>query len=78
MAGSHLETGFGRSDISFLNRRRRFKFDGYLERRIAGPVLLFAQIYADTDMGNGGRRDSVLLQASISTRTGCSVARRVS
>lgn len=41
-----------------MNRRRRFKVDGYLSRKIApstlnGAMSFFAQINVDTDLGPG-------------------------
>jgi hypothetical protein len=57
---SYLEAGWGRSDLFQVNRRRRFKVDGYLSRMIApsnktlnGALSFFAQINVDTDLGAG-------------------------
>jgi hypothetical protein len=55
---SYLEAGWGRSDLFQINRRRRFKVDGYLSRKIASSTLkeavsFFAQINVDTDLGAG-------------------------
>jgi hypothetical protein len=55
---SYLEAGWGRSDLFQVNRRRRFKVDAYLSRKIAPTKLkvvmsFFAQINVDTDLGPG-------------------------
>jgi hypothetical protein len=53
MAGSYLELGFGKTDLFILNRNRRFKFDGMLQRELPGGLSLFAQLFADVDMRDG-------------------------
>jgi hypothetical protein len=53
MQGSYLELGFGRSDLFLLNRNRRFKFDGMLQRDVGNGFALFAQLFADVDLREG-------------------------
>lgn len=52
---SYLEAGFGRTDLFLTNKRKRFKIDGYLQKKI--PKLtwasFFAQMLVDTDLGQG-------------------------
>ncbi len=57
---SYLEFGFGRTDLFLVNKRRRFKIDGYLERDVKGTngaMSFFLQMHVDSDMGRGS--DSV-------------------
>lgn len=63
---SHLEIGYGRSDLYVLNPRRRFKVDGHLQRALPvkdGAVALFVRMYVDSDLGRGA--DSVQSYAGI-------------
>jgi hypothetical protein len=53
MQGSYLEFGFGRTDLFIVNRNRRFKFDGMLQRELTGGFSLFAQLFADVDLKEG-------------------------
>lgn len=50
---SYMDVGFGRSDIFQYRRRRRFIVDGYLQRKIAPGFSFFAELVADTDLGQG-------------------------
>jgi hypothetical protein len=53
MQGSYLEIGFGKTDLFIVNRNRRLKFDGMLQRTLPGGFALFAQLFADVDGGDG-------------------------
>jgi len=65
--GSYLEAGYGRSDILQFNRRRRFKVDGYLERRLGDSgVSFFAQMLVDPTSA-GARTACRLTSGSVST-----------
>lgn len=57
--GSYFEGGYGKSDVFYFHRGRRFKIDGYLQWKIgdASPVSPFFRITVDADMGPGS--DSV-------------------
>lgn len=55
---SHLEVGYGRSDIFATARRKRVKVDGYLQRRFPdvtgwSALSLFVQLFVDSDLGRG-------------------------
>jgi hypothetical protein len=63
---SHLELGYGRSDLYVLNPRRRFKVDGHLQRSLPfrdGAMSLFIRMFVDSDLGRGA--DSVQSYAGI-------------
>ena len=55
--GSYLDAGYGRTDLFATRRRRRFKFDALLTRRITEGISFFAQMFVDGDFGRGS--DSV-------------------
>jgi len=54
--GSHLEVGFGRSDVFLIHPRRRLKIDGLLSMGRAeglGLIRPFVQFTVDSDLGSG-------------------------
>lgn len=63
---SHLEIGYGRSDLYVWNPQRRFKVDGHLQKALPfrdGAVALFIRMFVDSDLSKGA--DSVQSYAGI-------------
>jgi len=51
---SYIEAGFGRTDLFLTNKRKRYKIDGYVQRKILNSAFsFFAQMLVDTDIGRG-------------------------